>query len=69
MTSTKWTAELIPEMLSRQMMIGRKKNFAIDASMKPLKRSRVIDRLTNVSTLEYEVSSRIIVKNDRLARI
>lgn len=56
-------------MLSRQIMIGRKKNFAIDASMKPLNRSAERFLLLKVSSVENFVSMRIIKKNDRFAEI
>lgn len=67
MTRTRWTAELIPEMLSRQMIIGRKKNFATEANMKPLKRSKVRFLLRWIPSFENDVSVRMIVKNERFA--
>lgn len=69
MTSTKWTAELIPEIWSLQMIMGRKKNLAIDASMKPRMRSTVRFLLRSLSWLEYEVKSRMMVKNERFAKM
>lgn len=69
MTSTKWTAELIPEMLSRQIIIGKKKNFAIEASMKPLKRSKVKLLVRCTASLGTEVNIRMIVKKQRFAGI
>lgn len=67
MTNTRWTAELMPEMLSRQTMIGRKKNFAMEASMKPLKRSRVRFLLVLTSSLVQDVIIRMIEKKERFA--
>lgn len=57
----------MPEMFSRQMMIGRKKNFAMEASINPLKRSIVRFLLLRTSSFENDVSNRVMVKNERLA--
>lgn len=58
---------LKPEILSRHMMIGRKKNFAIEASINPRKRSSVrFFVLNNLFSAHVEIIL-IAIKNVKFA--
>lgn len=57
----------MPEIFSRQMIIGKKKNLAIEASMKPLKRSKVRRLLLLTASFETEDNILMMEKKERLA--
>ena len=54
-------------MLSRQIIIGRKKNLAMEASMKPLKRSSV-KLLLRKTSFEIDVRILMMAKKERFAK-
>lgn len=70
MTRTKCTFELTLDMFSRQMMIGRKKNLAMEANMKPWNKSLVtfFDLIVALFMFMKLVSVLMMAKKEKLAK-